>query len=439
MKKAIVMFTLIGVTMASVIAQDFNRAKLDEFFDVLEANDRVMGSVLLYYRGEPIYQKSFGYADRSEKIPLTKESKFRVGSISKTFTSVLVFKAIEEGRLNLVQSIEGFFPELPNAEKITLSDLLSHRSGIYSFTSSQDYLTWNTVPKSREELYQIILAGKSEFEPGTKANYSNPNYVLLTWILEDTYQESYPYLLQKYVLGPLDLNNTYIGEEFSPDQGEVLSYRFLGEWQQESITDMSIPLGAGALVSTPGDLTVFIRALFEGKLISEASLSQMTELRDNYGRGIFKFPFYDYFAYGHDGGIDGFMASLSYFPEKDLAYSLTLNGANMDPNQISIAVLSAFFGKDFDIPQFSDDSFTEEELDAFVGVYGAPGFPLDITIRRQKLALIAQATGQPEFLLEHEQGTTFVFRLANLSIEFQPENDQLTLSQSGMKFVLKKK
>lgn len=439
MKKAIVMLTLIGVTMASVIAQDFNKAKLDEFFNVLEVNDRAMGSALLFYRGEPIYQKSFGYADRNEKIPLTKESKFRVGSISKTFTSVLVFKAIEEGRLNLTQSIEGFFPELPNAEKITLSDLLSHRSGIYSFTSSPDYLTWNTVPKSREELYQKILEGKSEFEPGTKAKYSNPNYVLLTWILEDTYQEAYPSLLQKYILGPLDLNNTYIGQEFSPDQGEVLSYKFLGEWEQESITDMSIPLGAGALVSTTRDLAVFIRALFEGKLISEASLSQMTELRDDYGRGIFKFPFYNKFAFGHDGGIDGFMASLSYFPEEDLAYSLTLNGANMDPNQISIAVLSAFFGKDFDIPQFSDVSFTEEELDAFVGVYGAPGFPLEITIRRQKLALMAQATGQPEFLLEHEEGTIFVFRLANLSIEFQPENDQLTLSQAGMKFVLKKK
>lgn len=78
-------------------------------------------------------------------------------------------------------------------------------------------------------------------------------------------------------------------------------------------------------------------------------------------------------------------------------------------------------------------------MDAFVGVYGAPGFPFEITIRRQNLALLAQATGQPEFLLEHEEGTIFVFRLANLSIEFQPENDQLTLSQAGMKFVLKKK
>jgi len=439
MRKTSGLLLLSLLAVGNLFAQEWDMEKLDSFFGLLAEKDKAMGSVILLHEGSVIYERKFGYADLEKGQLADVESKYRVGSISKTFTAVLVFQAIEENKLSLEQTIDSFFPELENGEKITVNELLNHRSGIFSLTSRPDYLSWSTETKSREDLYKIIWAGKSVFEPGSKSEYSNSNYVLLTWILEDIYQKSFSNLLEQGITLPLSLQNTYVGEKYAAEKNEVLSYKFLGEWQLENITDMSIPLGAGAIVSTPEDLTVFIRALFSGKLISDSSLTKMTELKDNYGRGLFKYPFYEEYAYGHDGGIDGFRSSLSYFPEHDLAYSLTLNAVNMDPNEISITVLSTFFGKEFELPSFKEASLTEEELDTMVGIYAAPDFPLEIAIKRQNLTLIAQATGQPEFPLEYVDGNTFVFRVANLSMEFHPETEEMSFEQGGMKFTMKKK
>ncbi|MGY6741693.1 MAG: serine hydrolase domain-containing protein [Cecembia sp.] len=438
--KAITLLLIFSLfSFQDLFSQDWDKTKLERYFDLIEGEDRAMGSVMLMQNGEVVYYRNFGYADREQKQAIDQESKFRTGSISKTFTSTLIFKTIEEGKLDLGQSIDKFFPELEKADEITISDLLNHRSGIFSLTSQPDYLSWNTEPKNREDLYSIILKGRRVFEPGSKAEYSNSNYVLLTWVLEDIYQKPYSELLAKIISKPLGLENTYVGKAFSPENGEVNSYKFPGKWIQESITDMSIPLGAGAVVSTPQDLSHFIRSLMQGKIISEESLSSMTEIKDNYGRGIFKIPFYEDFAFGHDGGIDGFRSNLSYFPERDLAYCLTLNGVSFDPNQISIAVLSAFFGKEFELPVFKDISLTEEELDKMAGTYAAPGFPLDITIRREHMSLMAQATGQPEFPLEYEEDNKFVFKMANLSLEFFPETEEMSFEQGPLKFMMKKK
>jgi D-alanyl-D-alanine carboxypeptidase len=435
-----VFFLLFSILFVqSVFSQEWDKTKLEQYFDLLEKEDRAMGAVILSQNGEVIYQRTFGYSDRNQKKAIDATSKFRIGSISKTFTSTLIFKAIEEGKLELGQNIEEFFPELENADKITISNLLNHRSGIFSFTSRPDYLSWNTKAKSREELYDLILKGKQVFEPGSKAEYSNSNYVLLTWILEDIYQKTYSKLLEKSILKPLGLENTYMGNEFSPETGEIFSYKFPGKWVQESITDMSIPLGAGAIVSTPEDLSIFIRSLIKGGIISEESLSHMREIQDNFGRGIFKIPFHEDFGYGHDGGIDGFRSSLSYFPEKDLTYSLTLNGISFDHNQLSVAVLSAYFGKEFELPEFKAFNLTEKELDQMAGTYTADGFPLEITIRREHLSLVGQATGQPQFPLDHEEGNKFALKLANLSMEFFPEKDEMVFEQGGMKFTLHKK
>lgn len=248
--------------------------------------------------------------------------------------------------------------------------------------------------------------------------------------------------LEKY-FDLLEAEDRAMGSVVLMQNGEVVYIRNFGyanrEQKQEPFTDMSIPLGAGAIVSTPEDLSHFIRSLMQGKIISEESLSSMTEIKNNYGRGIFKIPFYEDFAFGHDGGIDGFRSNLSYFPERDLAYCLTLNGVSFDPNQISIAVLSAFFGKEFELPVFKDISLTEEELDKMAGTYAASGFPLEITIRREHMSLMAQATGQPEFLLEYEEGNRFVFKMANLSLEFFPETEEMSFEQGALKFMMKKK
>src|SRR5690606_22581527 len=122
--------------------------------------------------GRVIYSRSLGYVDVERGVKADENSKYRIGSISKTFTSVLVLKAVEENTLGLDQTIEKYFPTVPNADKITVKQLLSHRSGIHNFTDDQSYMTWFTQPKSEADMVAVIAAGGSDFEPDSKASYS---------------------------------------------------------------------------------------------------------------------------------------------------------------------------------------------------------------------------------------------------------------------------
>jgi D-alanyl-D-alanine carboxypeptidase len=423
----------------SLIAQNFDKAKLDQYFQTLAENQKLMGSVTLSHEGKVIYQNAFGYADIEANIPASSATKYRVGSITKMFTSALILKAVEEGKISLDQKIDKFFPEIENASDINISQLMNHRSGIHSFTSNPDYLQWNTQNKSRKGLYDIIKEGGSDFEPDSKADYSNSNYVLLTWILEDIYMQSYPILLKKHITDPLKLANTYVGQKTTTASKESYSYKFVGKWEKETETDMSIPLGAGAIVSTTEDLTKFIEGLFAGKIISPASLVLMMEMKDNFGRGMFAIPFYDKVSYGHTGGIDEFKSMLGYFQDEKLAFAMAVNGSNIDPNQAAIAVLSAYFGKEYTIPTFSANPLKTEDLDVYLGVYGSTSFPLEVTITKENTTLIGQATGQPKFSLEYKEEHVFIFTPAGLTLEFNPETKEMTLKQGAGNFVLSKK
>ena len=423
----------------ALTAQTFDKDKLDLYFQTLADNQKMMGSVTLSHEGKIIYQKAFGFADIEGNIPATPETKYRIGSITKMFTSALILKAMEEGKVELDQKIDKFFPEIENASDITISQLMNHRSGIHSFTSNPDYLEWNTQNKSRKGLYDIIREGGSDFEPDSKADYSNSNYVLLTWILEDVYMQPYSDIVKKYISEPLKLADTYAGQKTDISTGEAYSYRFVGNWEKETETDMSIPLGAGAMVSTTGDLTKFIEGLFAGKIISQSSLELMKEMKDNFGRGMFTIPFYEKSSFGHNGGIDEFRSMLSYFPEDKLAIAMASNGSSYDPNQAAIAVLSAYFGRDYEIPTFTPNTLKTEDLDKYLGVYGSATFPLEVTISKENTTLSGQATGQPKFALEFKEEHVFIFTPAGLTLEFNPGSNEMTLKQGGGNFVLKKK
>jgi D-alanyl-D-alanine carboxypeptidase len=437
MRKTLAILLTCLITVA-VSGQNFDREKLDRYFETLASKNKMMGSITMSKDGQVIYEKAFGFADIDQPMALSSDSRFRVGSITKMFTAALILKAVEEGKIQLDQKIDTFFPEIENSELITISQLMNHRSGVHSFTSNPDYLTWHTMPKSRKSLYNIILEGGSDFEPDSKADYSNSNYVLLTWILEDIYREEYTNILSRHITVPLKLKNTYLGKKTNPSDKEAFSYMFSGEWIKEADTDMSIPLGAGAIVSTTGDLTRFIEGLFAGKIISLGSLELMKEMKDNFGRGMFRIPFHDKSSYGHTGGIDEFKSMLSYFPDEKFSLAMSTNASVIDPNQAAIAAMSAYFGKDYEIPEFKNISLTPEELNQYLGVYSSPGFPLKITITQENNSLVGQATGQSSFPLDAEGDHVFSFSRAGLTLKFNPENDEMTLKQGPGEFVLKK-
>jgi len=435
--------TILAITFTWAIqlfgfAQHIDKNKLDSYFNALEANNKFMGSVAVSKDGNIIYSKSIGFADVENNIKADENSKYRIGSISKTFTSILVLKAVEEKKLALNQTIDKCFPTIENAKNITIKHLLSHRSGIHNFTSDKEYLTWHTQPKTENEMIALMAKAGSDFEPDSKAAYSNSNFVLLTYILEKSYKKPYAELVQKYITKPLGLSNTYFGGKININKNECKSYNFSGQWKAEPETDPSISLGAGGIVSTPKDLTKFSNALFEGKLLKPESLELMKTFRDGFGIGLFQFPFYDKTGYGHTGGIDGFHSVFSYFPDGKISYVLTSNGTNFINNNISIAVLSAVFDKPYEIPKFSSYTTTSEELDKYLGIYSSKEFPLKITITKNNSTLIAQATGQSAFPLEATEKNKFKFDQAGIVLEFNPIEQTMLLKQGGRQFTLTK-
>lgn len=440
-KTILTTFLLLTLSQIGFSQTHFDKLKLDEYFNALKKNNKFMGSVTVSKNGAIIYTKTIGLADVENNVKATENTKYRIGSISKSFTAVLVLKAVEENKLDLNQTIDKWFSTITNAEKITVKQLLSHRSGIHNFTNNPDYLTWNTQPKTEKEMVDIIKKGGSDFEPDSKAEYSNSNFVLLSYILEKTFKKSYSDLLQEHIVNPIGLKNTYVFGKINTSNNECKSYKFIGSWKEESETDFTIPLGAGAIISTPSDLTKFADALFAGKVLTPQSLEIMKTIKDGYGIGLFQIPFYKSVGYGHNGGIDGFSSVYSHFADDNISYALTSNGTNINNNDISIAVLSAVYNKPYEIPEFSTYNLTSVDLDKYLGVYASKQIPLKIIITKNGNTLIAQGTEQPAFPLEATDKDKFKFDQAGAKFEFNSTDNSMILIQGGgqIKFIKEEK
>ena len=414
-------------------SQNIDRAKLDAYFNTLFENNRFMGSVAIAQGGELIYSKTVGFADVEQGIKANQNSKFRIGSITKTFTAALILKAVEENRLSLNQTIDRWFPTIGYANEITIEHLLRHRSGLRNFTDAE----WmssdrRTQPKTREEMMEMIKKGGNDFAPNAAMAYSNSGYVLLTFILEDVYEKSFSTILNEKIVNPLGLENTRLGGKIDSQNNETHSYTFLnGNWKRETESDMSIPLGAGGMISTPADLVTFSYALFNGKLISENSLQQMKTIKDRFGMGVFQMPFHNKIGFGHTGGIDGFRSVFAYFPDDKISFAIVSNGLVINHNDISIIVLSAAYGKPFEIPEFTTFDATGVDLNQFVGIYSSQQIPLQMTITNVDNQLFGQATGQPAFPLEMTGENRFEFQQVGAVLEFNPAENTMELRQGG--------
>ncbi len=439
MRNKILIFFLLVLSVSSTFSQTMNSIKLDSLFEVLDVKDKFMGSVAIAQNNKIIYSKSIGKADIETKKLITELTKFRIGSISKMFTTVLVFKAIEEKKLSLTLTIDKYFPTIDNAKQITISNLLNHRSGIHNFTDDSTYMTYNTTAKNEQEMLRIIKDGRSDFKPDSKTEYSNSNFVLLSYILEKIYKNPYAKLVAEKITKPIGLKNTYVGNKINLKNEECNSYSFVENWIKETETDLSIPMGAGSIVSNPIDLTKFIEYLFDGKLVANSSLEKMKTLKDDFGMGMFQVPFYDKKGYGHSGAIDGFQSVLYYFPSDKLSIAITSNGQTYENNDIVIAGLSSFYNKPFAVPTFTNLITKTEELDEFLGEYSSPDIPLKVAITKNNLTLIAQATGQSSFPLEAISKNMFVFKQADIKLEFLRNAKQMILKQGGGKYTFTKK
>lgn len=409
-------------------SQEINTEKLDAYFKALEDNQKFMGSVVIAKEGKPIYTKSVGFANIEKGTKNTENTRFRIGSITKTFTSILVLKAVEEGRLSLNDKLSKFYPNIKNAEKITIENMLQNRSGIASYTDNKEFYEQLHKPISEKEMVKKIESYESDFEPDTKYEYNNSNFILLGYIVEKVFKKSYADLVKKYITKPLGLKNTYLGKE--KKENEAHSYRFSdSKWEKEKeIWDLSQANGAGAMISTTSDLIKFINEF--PKLLTKEHFEKMKTFRNGYGYGLLKLPFDGNIGYGHGGTIENFHSMAAYFPNEKISYSRVINGVNLNQNDLDIGLLNILFNKEFEIPNFKTIQVEEKVLEKYVGTYFSKQIPLKIKFFIENGKLMSQATGQGAFPLEATAENKFKFDEAGIEMEF-PENGKMILKQGG--------
>jgi D-alanyl-D-alanine carboxypeptidase len=322
--------------------------------------------VAVFKNGAPLLVKSYGKASLELNVPVTNDSVFRVGSVTKQFTAVALLLLAEEGKLSVDDKLSKYYPDIPRAGEITLAQLLHHTSGLHNYTDDASIVNDGMVHNTTDSWAAHIakMPKTSDFDPGTSWYYSNSGYFLLGGIVEKVSGQPLAVVLKTRLFTPLGMTHTALDDETEVVPGRAAGYAAegKGKFTNASFTSMTVPGGAGALRSTASDLAKWDAALFGGKVVKPATLTAMTtpgKLNDgsNSGAAIDKM----YKSHGlpstgaeygyalemltvdghpkieHGGGIPGFNASNAVFPKDNVSVTVLSNTIGKDVGADTVA------------------------------------------------------------------------------------------------------
>jgi CubicO group peptidase (beta-lactamase class C family) len=398
---------------------------------------RFMGSVLVAQDGKVLLDKGYGFANLEWDVPNTPTTKFRLGSITKQFTAASILLLEEQGKLKVEDPVKKYMPDAPAAwDKITIFHVLTHTSGIPSFTGFPDFESHEAQATTPEKLVEWFRDKPLEFEPGTKWNYSNSGYVLLGYLIEKISGESYSEFVQQNIFTPLGMKDSGYDSNSA-----IIAHRAAGYTPGKSgavnagFVHMSIPFSAGALYSTTEDLLRWEQGLFGGKVLTAASLAKMTTpFKQDYAFGLGVSTQNGHKMIAHDGGIQGFNTALAYYPDDKLVVAVLAN-VNGPAGQIAGNLAKVALGEKVVLPtERKEITLSPQILKQYVGTYElTPKFSLAITLEDGQL--ISQGTNQGKVPMFAESETMFFLKLVDAQIEFvkneKGEVTNLVLHQNG--------
>lgn len=437
MKQAL-LITLFCITIPIAgHTQGINIQQIDSFLHHIETYNQGAGNVSIFQSGKEIYQRHFGKIPLCDS-PCRPHTKYRIGSITKLLTATLIHQLFEQGRLNPETTLDRFYPDIPQADKITVRQLLNHTSGLgdYVFKENNGFF-WTTQPVAEEEILREIKAQGILFQPGEKTRYSNSGYYLLAGMLEKIDEKTYPQLIETRLLRPLALNHTLSG--VVDDQTIAPSYYLNthNEWQPTLEFYFPNVRGVGDLATTPEDLNIFIQALFAGKILSPQSVEKMIPTdKQRFGLGMMQLTFEGHTLYGHSGETYGTRSILLYDPQAELSVAMSVNAQCAPFNDIFRGIMNGIYNQPSvwpDYTAYQTYKADESEYPLYEGIYEsaeaseAPSSPLKVY--KKGTDLMIDLPGELPVCLEAFGKHTFVISAKKISIEFQPEKHQLTFTQ----------
>jgi len=429
---------IILIISCQSFSQEANYKSLNEFLDILEGNRKLMATMTIAKNDIEVYSKSVGYADMEGKLKNSNETKFRIGSITKAFTAVMIFQLIDEGRITLETPLTLFFPKIPEASKITIAHLLNHSSGLYNITNDPKSGEWTLKRSSREDMLKRVMSYELDFNPGEQTVYSNTNYLLLGYIIEILDKDIYMQALERRITKKINLENTYSGMIKDRLENESDSYFAENEsWKISSKTDMSNPGGAGVIVSTSSDLIIFMNALFNGELISSESLEAMKKTNNQeVCHGIFYANMNGTDIYASEGGIDGFQSMLVHVPATNTTIALTANGLDFSKMRIMLTALAASNGQSIVLPNFSRIELTEEQVKIYEGEYASDKVPYNLIFKAKGTILLGAPEQSNLQELRPTEQHQFTYDNLGIVLDFYPETGLVRFTKESEEPIL---
>jgi CubicO group peptidase (beta-lactamase class C family) len=402
--------------------------KVDELMNAYVKVNGFTGSVILAKEGKPLVAKGYGYANIEWQIPNAIDTKFRIGSITKQFTSMLIMQLREQGKIKLEDSACMYVTPCPDAWKpVTIHHLLTHTSGIPTYTGIAAWREVNMVPKTVDQMIAFFRDLPLQWTPGERYAYNNSGYFLLGVVIEKITGKKYEQALQDMILTPLGLKDT--GYDWSktiiPRRASGYSGRG-GALGNAAALDMQQPYSAGSMYSTVEDLLKWDQALYTEKLLPEAAKTLMwTPFKDNYAYGwAIGTPAAGLFGghrrIAHGGGINGFSSMIVRLPDAKVTVIVLANSDSVSSSNVGRDLAAIYFGQPYTVPAPRTIAKVDPKIyDQYVGKYELrPDFILNVT--REGNSLMAQPTGpgQGKFEVFPESEMKFFAERPELTLTF---------------------
>jgi CubicO group peptidase (beta-lactamase class C family) len=360
----------------AVLAHTSSAQGPDRFHQVVQPYvdaQMFMGSVLVAKDGKVVFSKSYGMADLEWSVPNSSTTRFNIASMTKQFTAASILLLEDRGKLKTDDPVKKYLPDAPAAwDKITIYHLLTHTSGIAD--NAAQY-----VPGPPEKLLFRDVPLKSQ--PGEQWAYTNLGYIVLGYLLEKVSGQTYEEFVQQNIFKPLGMNDSGLTSFVT-----IIPRRATGYWpgnngiENADRPDPRMGFSAGSLYSTTEDLLRWEEGLFDGKLLTPASLRKMTmPFKSDYACGLHVNRADGHLRIEHDGNNIGFNSDMAFYPEEKIAVIVLANLNGTSTGEITKALAAVAHMETPPIPSVHKEiSLSREVLARYAGTYQFSRYTLEM-------------------------------------------------------------
>jgi CubicO group peptidase (beta-lactamase class C family) len=437
MRIALYLLAAISLSVHATAEARTDIERMQSDIELRAANQHFMGSVLVAKGDRLLINRGYGFADLEWSTPNTPDTRFRIASITKQFTAASILLLQERGKLRVEAPLKTYLPDTPQTwNDVTIFNLLTHTSGIPDFIHLADFRNIETLPQRPEQLIAKIRDKPLEFAPGSDRAYSNTGYLLLGLVIEKLSGESYARFVKENLLDPAGMRDSGYDTHAAVIHHRASGYTYGADgFENAPYLDMSIPFAAGGLYSTTGDLLRWERALFGGRILSRASLEQMTTpFKQNYGFGVVIRTSAGDKIIDHSGSLEGFNSELIHGARNNVVVVVLSNVSGPVADQLADDLFKIVHGDKVEV--ISDRKVihvTSATLERYEGYYEFPNGDV-MRVWRDGDRFVTQLQGEPAVEIFPQSQHDFFAKAVDAQITFKEHAGpaaELALHQNG--------